>query len=67
MFWGKARENRKYLVFGSTHVIEFADVKKNRCGNCKLELSIRKGTIFDNSKIELQKWFMVYRIKCGRF
>lgn len=59
MFWGKERENIKCPRCGSCHITEFTDVTKNRCKDCKLEFSIRKNTIFDNSKIPLQKWFMV--------
>ncbi len=59
MFWGEGRENMKCPKCGSVHITEFSDVKKNRCKDCKLEFSIRKNTIFDNSKISLQKWFMV--------
>ncbi len=58
-FWGANRENMKCPHCGSVHITEFADYKKNRCGDCKLEFSIRKNTIFDNSKISLKKWFMV--------
>lgn len=58
MFWGKDRENRKCPVCGSVHITEFSDVKKNRCKDCKLEFSIKKNTIFDDSRIELKKWFI---------
>jgi transposase-like protein len=44
---------------GSNHINEFADFKRNRCYDCKKTFSVRTGTIFDDSKIELQKWFMV--------
>lgn len=29
-----------------------------RCGDCKKQFSVRIGTIFENSKIKLQKWIM---------
>ncbi len=32
--------------------------RKNRCYDCKKDFSIRKGTIFDDSRLSLQKWFM---------
>ena len=35
-----------------------SNFKKNRCYSCKQDFSIRKGTIFDDSKLGLQKWFM---------
>lgn len=36
----------------------FADFKKIRCKSCNLEFSIRKGTIFEDSRLELRKWFI---------
>ena len=43
----------------SCNVNEFKDYTKNRCYDCKFEFSIRKGTIFDDSKVTLKRWFMV--------
>lgn len=59
LFWGENRENKKCPHCGSCNVNEFKDYKKNRCYDCKFEFSIRKNTIFDDSKISLKKWFMV--------
>lgn len=59
LFWGENRENKKCPHCQSCNVIEFADFKKNRCNSCKFEFSIRKNTIFDDSKVSLKKWFMV--------
>ena len=59
MFWGENRENKKCPHCGSCNVNEFKDFKKNRCYDCKFEFSIRKNTIFDDSKVSLKKWFMV--------
>jgi transposase-like protein len=59
LFWGENRENKKCPNCQSCNVIEFADFKKNRCQTCKFEFSIRKNTIFDDSKVPLRKWFMV--------
>jgi hypothetical protein len=59
LFWGRNRENKKCPRCQSCNVNEFADFKKNRCYDCKFEFSIRKNTIFDDSKISLRKWFMV--------
>lgn len=36
----------------------FKDFKKIRCKSCNLEFSIRKGTIFEDSRLELRKWFI---------
>ncbi len=44
---------------GSNEVYEYAsNFKKNRCKDCKCDFSIRKGTIFEESRMSLQKWFM---------
>ena len=39
------------------HVYECED-KLYKCGKCKKRFSIRKGTIFDNSRVPLKKWFV---------
>lgn len=59
MFWDEGRENKKCPHCSSCNVNEFTDFKKNRCYDCKFEFSIRKNTIFDDSKVSLKKWFMV--------
>jgi transposase-like protein len=43
---------------GSCNIMEFADVKRNRCKDCTKDFSIRVGTIFENSNVSLKKWFM---------
>jgi hypothetical protein len=53
------QKNNKCSQCGSCNVNEFTDYKKNRCYGCKFEFSIRKNTIFDDSKVSLKKWFMV--------
>ena len=60
MFWGKNRENKSCPSCGSCNVNEYpSNFKKNRCYDCKCDFSIRKNTLFDDSKISLKKWFMV--------
>ena len=59
LFWGANRENMKCPICESKNVMEFENFKKNRCYDCKFDFSIRKNTIFDDSKISLRKWFMV--------
>lgn len=59
LFWGEKRENKKCPHCGSCSLNEFKDFKKNRCYDCKFQFSIRKNTIFDDSKVSLKKWFMV--------
>lgn len=43
---------------GSTRVYHFADEKTHKCGDCRKRFSIKVGTIFEDSKVPLQKWFM---------
>jgi transposase-like protein len=43
---------------GSVKVYHFSDNKTHKCGDCRKKFSIRIGTIFEDSKISLQKWFM---------
>lgn len=43
---------------GSTKVYHFSDKKTHKCGDCKKRFSIKVGTIFEDSKIPLRKWFM---------
>ncbi len=53
---------------GGSRINEYkSNFKKNRCYSCKKDFSIRKNTIFDNSKISLQKWFMcIYLINSNK-
>jgi transposase-like protein len=43
---------------GSTKVYHFKDNKNHKCGDCRKRFSIKVGTIFEDSKIPLRKWFM---------
>ncbi|MFT4968130.1 MAG: transposase-like protein [Candidatus Deianiraeaceae bacterium] len=43
---------------GSNEIMEYTDIKRNRCKSCKCDFSIRKGTIFEDSNVKLKKWFM---------
>lgn len=55
IFW----KNEKYCPHcGSNKVMEFENIKRNRCKECKKDFSIIKGTIFEDSNITLKKWFM---------
>ena len=42
----------------SGKVYHFADNKTHKCGDCRKRFSIKVGTIFEDSKIPLVKWFM---------
>jgi transposase-like protein len=41
---------------GGTTIYHFSDGKTFKCGACRQRFSIRVGTIFEDSKIELRKW-----------
>lgn len=43
---------------GSTKVYHFKDNRTHKCGDCRKRFSIRVGTIFEDSKLPLRKWFM---------
>jgi transposase-like protein len=43
---------------GSTEVYHFSDRRTHKCKACRQRFSIKVGTIFEDSKIELQKWFV---------
>lgn len=42
----------------SEKIYHFNDGKNHKCGDCRKRFSIRVGTIFEESKIPLRKWFM---------
>ena len=43
---------------GSTRVYHFKDSRSHKCGDCRKRFSIRVGTIFEDSKLSLQKWLI---------
>ncbi len=43
---------------GSAKVYHFSDKKTHKCGDCRKRFSIKVGTIFQDTKIPLQKWLM---------
>ena len=43
---------------GSLKVYHFSDGKTHKCGDCRKRFSVKVGTIFEDSKVPLQKWFM---------
>ena len=43
---------------GGTTIYHFSDGQTHKCGQCRKRFSIKVGTIFQGSKIPLQKWFM---------
>lgn len=43
---------------GATKVYHFTDKRTHKCGECRQRFSIKVGTIFEDTKIPLRKWFM---------
>lgn len=43
---------------GSTKLYHFSDKRTHKCGACRKRFSIKVGTIFEDTKIELRKWMM---------
>jgi transposase-like protein len=43
---------------GSDRIYHFADNRTHKCGDCRKRFSIKVGTIFEDSKIELRKWLL---------
>jgi transposase-like protein len=44
---------------GSKNIFEFkTNYKRCRCLDCKFDFSLRKGTIFEESRLPLRKWFV---------
>lgn len=42
---------------GSTKVYHFSDNRTHKCGDCRQRFSIKVGTVFEDTKIPLRKWF----------
>lgn len=43
---------------GSTRIYNFSDNKTHKCGDCCQRFSVKIGTIVEDSKIPLRKWFI---------
>ncbi len=43
---------------GSMKVYHFSDHRTHKCGDCRQRFSIKVGTIFEDTKLPLRKWFM---------
>ena len=43
---------------GGRRVYHFKDGRTHKCGDCRQRFSIKVGTIFEDSKVPLSKWFM---------
>lgn len=58
MRWGKDDEFAYCPHCGHTKVYHFKDNKTHKCGKCRKRFSIKVGSIFEDSKIPLRKWFV---------
>jgi len=43
---------------GNQRIFHYADKKNHKCSACKKRFSIKVGTIFENTKVSLKKWFI---------
>jgi transposase-like protein len=43
---------------GSTRIYDFSDKRTHKCGDCRSRFSIKVGTIFEDTKLPLRKWFI---------
>jgi transposase-like protein len=51
-------KNGAYCPYcGSTRVMHFSDKKTHKCHDCRQRFSIKVGTIFEDTKLPLRKWF----------
>lgn len=52
---------------GSKKIYHFSNGKIHKCARCRKQFSITVGTIFEDSKIPLKKWFMaIYLLTCHK-
>jgi len=52
-------KNGAYCPYcGGTKVYHFSDNRTHKCGDCRQRFSIKVGTIFEDTKLPLRKWFM---------
>ena len=56
--WGANNEHASCPHCGGTRIMHFKDGKNHKCSDCRKRFSIKVGTIFSDSKIQLRKWFM---------
>lgn len=52
---------------GSKKIYHFSNGKIHKCAHCRKQFSITVGTIFEDSKVPLKKWFMaIYLLTCHK-
>lgn len=55
--WGGGEIECPYKDCGHGKVCKYSDGKRYKCNACNRQFSVRVGTIFEDSKISLQKWY----------
>jgi len=43
---------------GGARIYDFSDKRTHKCGDCRQRFSIKVGTIFEDTKLSLRKWFI---------
>ncbi len=43
---------------GNAKVYHFSDKRAHKCGDCRKRFSVKVGTIFEDSKIDMRRWLM---------
>lgn len=52
---------------GMDKVYKFKDGKRFRCGSCREQFTVKIGTIFEKSRLPLQKWYVaMYLVGCHK-
>ena len=52
-------KNHEYCPYcGHDTIYHFSDNKTHKCAQCRQRFSIKVGTIFEDTKLSLRKWFM---------
>jgi transposase-like protein len=51
---------------GSKRIYHFSDRRTHKCGDCRKRFSIKVGTIFEDSKVELRSWLMAIWLLTSR-
>lgn len=52
-------KNNEYCPYcGHDEIYHFSDRKTHKCAQCRQRFSIKVGTIFEDTKLPLRKWFM---------
>lgn len=61
------REGEYCPYCGGTRIYHLNDKRDFQCGKCRSQFSIKVGTIFHDTKLPLQKWFMVIQLLIANY